>query len=325
MEQIKINHSPLITAIEKFVEDTIDRQRPWRDYWYELVELLQELQVQYNQDLIYSAYNQAMINFMLELEQIETVFQYIRQSTLQSLSFRDVKSRFEKFKKKHEDEVKKFKEDELNSRIKAIEYTELLLEHYSKLEIIRVDLAYKCDMRTRIDISDFRENIRKLLDRMQDKDKHFKNLHGYIYALEQGCEKGYHAHFIFFFDGSRVQSDRYIADCIIATWNEITHYEGIGFNCNTKINRDSYKATGNDALGRVNRNDFEKRDNILKVVRYFTEPTKTEQYLRIRCKNMQSFGHGKFNTELRRGANKTFERVRYRYSDQGIKYNEDMY
>ena len=61
MEQTKINHSPLITSIENFVEDTLTRQRPWDDYWSELVELLSELQEQYNSDLIYSPYNRAMI------------------------------------------------------------------------------------------------------------------------------------------------------------------------------------------------------------------------------------------------------------------------
>ena len=44
MEQTKINHSPLITAVEKFVEETIKRQRRWKGYWVELVELLNEMQ-----------------------------------------------------------------------------------------------------------------------------------------------------------------------------------------------------------------------------------------------------------------------------------------
>ena len=43
MEQTKINHSPLITAVEKFVEENIKRQRRWKGYWVELVELLNEM------------------------------------------------------------------------------------------------------------------------------------------------------------------------------------------------------------------------------------------------------------------------------------------
>ena len=39
MEQTKINHSSWITAIENFVEDTITGQRPWDDYWCDLVDL----------------------------------------------------------------------------------------------------------------------------------------------------------------------------------------------------------------------------------------------------------------------------------------------
>jgi hypothetical protein len=59
MEQTRINHSPLITAIENFVEDIINRTEPWDGYWSGLGDLLKELQDQYNPDLRYSAYNEA--------------------------------------------------------------------------------------------------------------------------------------------------------------------------------------------------------------------------------------------------------------------------
>lgn len=319
MDNTKINHSPLITAIENFVEDTINRDRPWDNYWLELVELLKELQVQYTEELIYSAYNQAMITLMLELEKNLEAFKLIDDTSLSDFNFHHMQSRFRRFQKQHEREVQRFKEDELINRTKAIDYTELLLEHYSKLAVIRVDLSYKKEKRIFIDISDFRHDIRKLLDRLQDRDRHFKHLQGYIYALEQGFEKGYHAHFLLFYDGSTVQSDRYIADCVIDTWKDITYEYGAGFNCNTKENRDGYKATGNDALGRINRGDYTKKANILKIVRYFTEPQKTEQRLKVRAKNMQTFGHGRFNQPSRRGTANTIERIRLS-SSQGDKY-----
>lgn len=310
MEQTKINHSPLITSIENFVEDTINRQRPWGGYWTELVDLLRELQDQYKSDLIYSPYNKAMIQLMLELEKDLKAFQYIQNSTLEKLRFRDVKSGFQKFQRQHERELQHFKEDELTNRSKAIQYTELLLEHYSKLAVVRVDLSYREGQRRFVDIVDFRQDIRKLLDRIQDGDRHFKDLQGYIYALEQGSQKGYHAHFLLFYDGSRVKFDRYIADCIIDTWKEITGEVGQGYNCNTKQNRKSYQERGNDALGSVSRGDHAKRANVLKIVRYFTEPDKTEQYLRVREKNMQTFGHGNFNRPSRRATADTINRVR---------------
>ena len=191
-----------------------------------------------------------------------------------------------------------------------MDYTELLLEHYSKLAVIRLDVFYKKDKRRFIDISDFRQDIRKLLDRLQDRDRHFNDLQGYMYALEQGTEKGYHAHFLLFYDGSRVKFDRHIADCIIDTWKEITEETGQGYNCNTKQNRRSYIERGNDALGPLTRGDDAKRANVLKIVRYFTAPDKTEQYLRVRVKNMQSFGHGKFNRPSRRNSVDTINRVK---------------
>lgn len=212
MENTQINHSSLITAIEHFVEDIIVQNRPLDNYRIELVELLQELQDQYNPDLKYSAYNQAMIELMLDLEQNLEASQYIDQSTIKRLSFRKLRSKFERFRNKHDREVQHFKESELLNRSKALEYTELLLEHYSKLAIIRVDLSYRREHRESVDILDFRQDIRKLLDRLQDKDRHFKHLQGYVYALEQGAQKGYHAHFLVFYDGGKVQSDRYIAD-----------------------------------------------------------------------------------------------------------------
>ena len=317
MDHTQINHSPLITAIENFVEDTLTCQRPWDRYWFDLVDLLQELQVQYNPNLVYSAYNQAMIKLMLKLEQDLTAFQDIEDLTVKHLRFQDVKSSFKKFERQNEKEVQQFKEDELKNRGKALEYTELLLEHYSKLSVIRIDLSYKSEKRTFIDITEFREDIRKLLDRLQDRDRHFKDLQGYIYALEQGALKGYHVHFLLFYDGSRVKFDRHIADCIIDTWKEITNEVGIGYNSNTRENRKRYKATGNDALGRVKRGNQDKKTSLLKIVRYFTEPTKTEQYLRVRVKNMQSFGHGKFRKPSRRTVADTIERVRLNMRFEG--------
>ena len=310
MEHTKINHSPLITAIENFVEDTIDCTEPWEGYWTELADLLRELQEQYDLDLNYSAYNQAMIELMLDLEQkIES--EAIDGSVLTELSFKDVQSLFDKYEKRHQREVQRFKEDELKNRCKAMEYTELLFEHYSRLAVIRVDLSYRQDQRRFIDIADFRKDIRKLLDRLQDKDCHFRDLEGYVYALEQGAQKGYHAHFLLFYDGSRIKFHRHIADCIIGTWKKITGEAGQGYNCNTKQNRKSYLERDKDALGTVNRGDHAKRLNVLQIVRYFTEPSKTEQYLRVRVKNMQTFGHGKFNRPSRRGIAETINRVKY--------------
>lgn len=252
-----------------------------------------------------------MIQLMLELEQRLKAFQSIKNSTVEHLRFGDVKHGFKKFQRQHEKEVQKFKAEELKNRSKALEYTELLLEHYSKLTLIRVDLSYRHEKRTFIDITEFRQDIRKLLDRLQDRDRHFKDLQGYVYALEQGAKKGYHVHFLLFYDGSEVEADRYMADCVIDGWKEITGEEGIGFNCNASEYRDSYKKTGNDALGRFNRGDDDKKANILKIVRYFSDPTKTEQYLRVRVKNMQTFGHGKFRKPSRRGIDQTLERLKW--------------
>lgn len=310
MEHTKINHSPLITAIENFVEDTIERTEPWEGYWIELADLLRELQEQYDSDLNYSAYNQAMIDLMLDLEQ-KIDSNVIDDSVMAELSFKDVQSLFDKYEKRHQREVQRFKEDELKNRGKAMEYTELLLEHYSRLAVIRVDLSYRQDWRIFIDIADFRKDIRKLLDRLQDGDRHFRDLEGYVYALEQGADKGYHAHFLLFYDGSSTKFDRYIADCIIDTWKEITGEAGQGYNCNTKQNRKSYLERDKDALGTVNRGDHAKRANVMNIVRYFTEPKKTEQYLKVRVKNMQTFGHGKFAKTSRRGIAETINRVKH--------------
>lgn len=309
MNITRINHSPLISAIENFVADTIDNDHPWISFENELAELIHELQDQYSEHLDYSAYNQAMIGLMLKLEATTDTYQKIDDSILADLKFKDLKYYFTKFQKAHEREVEKFKHQELSNRRKAIQYSELLLEHYSKMTVVRIDLSYKKEWRYLIDISDFRNDIRCFLDRLQDKDRHFKNLQGYIYALEQGSEKGYHAHFLLFFDGHKVQFDRYVADCTINVWRTITNHYGIGFNCNTKENRGSYKALGKDALGRVDRGDLIKKNNIIKVVEYLTNPDKTEQYLRVRCKHMQDFGHGKFKKPSRRGVDLTISRI----------------
>ena len=71
----------------------------------------------------------------------------------------------------------------------------------------------------------------------------FANLKGYIWKLEWGPGKGIHYHLIFFFDGSQVLKDAYLAQQIGKYWTEvITKGSGLYWNCNAS--KDQYRELG---------------------------------------------------------------------------------
>ena len=72
-----------------------------------------------------------------------------------------------------------------------------------------------------------------------------------LWKLEYGFLKGCHYHCIFFFDGSKVIKDAYLASLMGDYWKEITNDKGYYFNCNKdKLNK--YKCVG---VGMINHYD----------------------------------------------------------------------
>lgn len=135
----------------------------------------------------------------------------------------------------------------------AKEYLDALQERCSKLNIVRVDLAYKKPYSDDMSLEALNKDIGHLLSNRRTKPSIFEHNVGYILKKEHTKDKGTHIHAMFMYDGQKVQKDAYKGDQISKYWQEvITKGKGSSFNCN----REKYKANG---IGMLDHKDSEKR------------------------------------------------------------------
>lgn len=126
-----------------------------------------------------------------------------------------------------------------------------------KVMVIRIDLSYKEHHKSmhghekELALADVRDHRQKLLKQI---DKKFNDsLITYAWKLEVGLKKGYHHHFLFFLDGTKLREDIVIGKIIGETWEGFAT-EGLGqyYNCNG--NKENYK---NLCVGVFHRDDIE--------------------------------------------------------------------
>ncbi|MDO9144528.1 inovirus-type Gp2 protein [Rhodoferax sp.] len=149
------------------------------------------------------------------------------------------------------------------------QYVNRIFAWRNRLEVIRVDLEYRTDKeepslaQARSDLAHFMENRRH--------NRLFDDIGGYIWSLEYGGRgRGYHFHVIFFFDGSKVQKDTYIARKIGEYWVDVvTKGRGAYYNCNG--NKKRYQRLNRLGIGRIESDDEQKRHNLDHVVQYLTK------------------------------------------------------
>lgn len=144
-------------------------------------------------------------------------------------------------------------------------YVDALQEKFSKLAVIRNDLGYKKDENNQVDVT--LEDVKRDLNTLSNNNRNnsaYDNLAGYIFKIEYGVDKGPHVHALFFFDGNKVQNDKFKADQIGQNWKKITKGRGCYHNCN----RNNYKE---NATGMLDYRDIEKRRNLDKAMEYFSK------------------------------------------------------
>jgi hypothetical protein len=149
------------------------------------------------------------------------------------------------------------------------ELVDSLFLKYSKILVLRIDLAYKKDARDGISIVDASMHREQFLNKARNNSI-FKHKVGHIWKLEYGKDEKHHFHFAFFFDGSKVQSDWHLGNKIGKYWAKITKGTGTYHICiKTK-----YKRPG---VGMIEHNDFPMRDNLMYTLAYLV---KKDQFLR---------------------------------------------
>ena len=167
-------------------------------------------------------------------------------------------------------------------------YVDGLFNLYSKLLVLRVDLSYKRDRASVIDIADLKKDVNRFLGNRRSKTSIFNSMVGYILKYEYGSDKGPHCHAIFFLDGNLVRHDEYIADLIGQYWSDvIARGDGLYYNCNRSKHQYSHLGIGMIAYW-----DDAKRHSLLEHVIGYLD--KTEQSIEMMDdeKGWRSFTRG---------------------------------
>ena len=163
-------------------------------------------------------------------------------------------------------------------------YIDALQENYSKINVIRVDIAYKKPYSEEMTVDDATKDLNRLLNNRRSKPTIFEDNIGYVIKKEHTEDKGVHFHAFFMFDGQKVLKDAHKADEIGNYFvNDITKGKGTYYNCN----RNNYPEHG---IGMLDHRDTEKRTHLDKAMAYLS---KDEQHIdSLSDKKERSFVRG---------------------------------
>ncbi|AUO21145.1 inovirus-type Gp2 protein [Pseudomonas sp. NC02] len=175
--------------------------------------------------------------------------------------------------------------------VRVCDYSDAMLARYSRTLIIRVNLYYYQQAQIRLRVEQVFDDLDRLLAE-RERNPIFDHLIGYICAVEQGEDRGYHIHAAFFFSGNEVWADVYKAQQIGELWERITWGQGYFHSCNH--DKEKYKDEEEDRLGigMILRSDQDIRPHIHYAMRYLV---KDDQQLRLkpsgaRCLRMGQIG-----------------------------------
>lgn len=147
------------------------------------------------------------------------------------------------------------------------ELMEALFECHSRLMVVRVDLGYSELDSPYIDYETARYH-REQLCLAFNTHSLFNHLLGYAWKLEWQPKKGFHYHFIFFFDGHQCQEDINQARLIGEMWAKpITGGQGLYYNCNL----DAEHRYRYNAMGRIDYHDLDKQRGLYMLAKYLTK------------------------------------------------------
>lgn len=162
-------------------------------------------------------------------------------------------------------------------------YLDALQDKYSKLNVIRIDLAYKKPYSDKMNTDEVNKDIKRMFTNMRNKPSVFKDKVGYILKKEFTEDKGIHMHAFFIYNGNKVLKDIHKADEIGSYWKEqITKGKGIYYNCN----KNNYQDSG---VGMIEYRDKNKRKNLDMAVEYLC---KDEQVINTDSNRAKSFTRG---------------------------------
>ena len=152
------------------------------------------------------------------------------------------------------------------NKSRMIEMFNSLIERYSRVVVVRLDLYLKhkpetllqtCfkaeDCLSKNDFDAFKKCVEQLLENKRHNPV-LKQAIGYIFRFEYTPRRGFHLHTFWFFNGNKNQEDISLAQGIEKLWKKVTNDQGYAYICNMR--KHTYE---NCFLGTIEYNQSQKR------------------------------------------------------------------
>ena len=180
------------------------------------------------------------------------------------------------------------------------EYVREVLDSSCRTLVVRVDLGYRTASQGGITVDRFYGDITEFQRHRSTDDDLSSYCTGWAICLEQGRDRGFHAHVCVFYHGSQRHKDGFIATLIGEMWEGVTQGEGTYYNVN--IHSDRYRKAGRLGVGMIERDDARACDNCVSTICYLAELDKENehQHLRIRPSGRRTFFTGVVHPSKRR-------------------------
>ncbi|WEE39367.1 inovirus-type Gp2 protein [Acinetobacter sp. TAC-1] len=285
-----VNESKTLIEIEDFVYDVVNRSRMPNRFYEKLTDLIFQLDGIYNHDFYYSAYVDTLIELLIDFEKYLDHWHSLYE-ILKRISFIEIKEGFKKHHRRHLRQLRDHHYSESVNTRNLVERMEQVVERYSRILVVRVDLAYLLKHQNQVGIQAFNDDMDVLRTRLRDKDRIFAGLIEYAWALEQGKDKGYHCHLLLVYKGSEHQKAYGIAKQVGELWGSITSDKGYCFNCHDYKYLQQFSDLNRLGIGMIYRKNQDQVNNMLNTIKYLVRPEKENQHLRVKCKKrMRTFG-----------------------------------
>ena len=287
---IIVNESKLLISIENFVGNMTEGNRKPYKFYEKLVDLLIQFDQIYDADFYYSSSIEALIELLLDMnEYLDDREQLLNRLT--ELSFIDIQRIFKRHYRRQKRQLRDHRYSESENTKQLVERMEQVAEKYSRILVVRVDLAYPLKYQDQIDIQEFSDDMDVLRTRLRDQDTIFKGLVEYAWAIEQGDGKGYHCHLLLVYKGSERRNAYWVANQVGKLWSRITKDQGCHFNCHTATYIKQFSDRNCLGIGMIHRKNPDEVNNMINTIKYLVRPEKENQHLRVKCrKRMRTFG-----------------------------------
>ena len=294
MLQYDLSHqAAVLSSIDQFIDFSMNFDLSNNELITDLNQLIPAFKAFDQLDLAYSAkiqIFQKIIDLIDECRGTNTIHDYLMQ--LSSQQVQKLRELMQSERSLILEEIRRFRQQEHDNFLSFHDYLDKIFTHHYKVLVIRVDLGYRKVCMPQVNIKCFYHQIKELCKFMKDKNGIFNGLVGYGLALEQGRNRGYHAHLMLIYNGSKRQKDWYLADEVIKLWERITSSMGSGLNINSGESKAQYARKGLLGIGMIERRDQQAVRNAQRVWEYLVRSEKIEQMLLAKPSRSRSFLKG---------------------------------